>query len=592
MSYSRREFIKTLGIGAAAVAAPWPRGKSLARPNIILCITDDQGFGDLGFHGNPDIQTPVMDRLARQSVRFSNFYVSPVCAPTRASLMTGRYSLRTGVYDTYNGGAIMAAEEVTIAEVLRSAGYTTGIFGKWHLGDNYPFRPQDQGFERSLVHHGGGIGQVGDVRNYFKFDRSYFDPVLSKNGVPIQTRGYCSDVFTDAAIEFIQENRERPFFLYLSFNAPHTPLQVPDEYYRKYKDLELSLDRYPQKGYPVSEMSERDKDSARRVYAMVNNIDDNLGQLLRKVESLGLDSDTVVIFMTDNGPEQNRYRAGLRGRKSSVYEGGIRVPCFMRFPGRMQENFEVDTPAAHIDIFPTILALCGIPLSKDADVDGKNLLPLVRKQKVDWADRPLFFHWQRGFPEPYRNIAVRKGKHKLVGNSPYSAVLEDFELFNLEKDTYELENIQSEHPDVTRELKKEFDDWYEKIMKSPHLNQIQRIKLGTRHENPVTLNRNDAKGSQGIWAQDKIYGYWDVAVEEKGLYDFTFHFREKIARKGMMRLRLGTFQRSLRNTDTEALALEMKNIHLEKGHYRLEPWYRAEGGNYFPFYVEMKKRGL
>ncbi len=592
MSYSRREFIKTLGIGAAALTTPWPRGKSRSRSNIILCITDDQGFGDLGFHGNPDIQTPVLDQLAQQSVRFSHFYVSPVCAPTRASLMTGRYSLRTGVYDTYNGGAIMAAEEVTIAEVLRSAGYATGIFGKWHLGDNYPFRPQDQGFERSLVHLGGGIGQVGDFRNYFKFDKSYFDPVLSKNGVPVQTHGYCSDVFTDAAIDFIEENRKRPFFLYLSFNAPHTPLQVPDEYYFKYKELDPSPDKYAHKGQPIPQMSDRDKDAARKVYAMVSNIDNNLGQLLRKVESLGLDSNTVVIFLTDNGPQQNRYRAGLRGRKSSVYEGGIRVPCFMRFPGQLPDNLTVNVPTAHIDMFPTILDLCGIPLSKDTEVDGKNLLPLIRKQKVGWANRSLFFHWQRGFPEPYRNVAVRKGEFKLVGHSSYSAGLEDFELFNLEKDPYEQKNIQSSHPAIVKELKKEFDGWYEEVIKSPHLTQIQRIKLGTRHENPVILNRNDAKGSQGIWAQDKIYGYWDVAVEAKGQYDFTFRFREKIGRKGVMKLRLGTIQRSLENADTEALTLEMKNIPLEKGHYRLEPWYRAEGGNYFPFYVEVKKRGL
>jgi len=326
MPYSRREFIKTMGLGTAAVMAPWQGRKSRLRPNIILCITDDQGFGDLGFHGNPDIQTPVMDRLALQSVRFSHFYVSPVCAPTRASLMTGRYSLRTGVYDTYNGGAIMAAEELTVAEVLRSAGYATGIFGKWHLGDNYPFRPQDQGFERSLIHQGGGIGQVGDVRNYFKYDKSYFDPVLLKNSVPVQTQGYCSDVFTDAAIDFIKENRKRPFFLYLSFNAPHTPLQVPDEYYRKYKVLELSPDSYPRKGRSLPDMSEYDKDAARKVYAMVNNIDDNLGRLLRKVESLGLDSNTVVIFLTDNGPEQNRYRAGLRGRKSAC-RGSSSIRC-------------------------------------------------------------------------------------------------------------------------------------------------------------------------------------------------------------------------------------------------------------------------
>lgn len=579
-------------MGAAAFTIPWQRNKSQILPNIILCITDDQGYGDVGYHGNPYIQTPVLNRLAQQSVRFNNFYASPVCAPTRASLMTGRYSLRTGVYDTYNGGAIMAAEELTIAEMLHSAGYATGIFGKWHLGDNYPFRPQDQGFQQSLIHQSGGIGQVGDVRNYYKFDRSYFDPVLLNNGSPVQTRGYCSDVFTNAAIDFIEENRKKPFFLYLSFNAPHTPLQVPDEYYQQYKEFDPSSGKEIKKGQPFPDMSERDKEAARRVYAMISNIDYNLGRLLRKVKTLSLDSSTLVIFLTDNGPQQRRYNAGLRGLKSSVYEGGIRVPCFMHFPSRMPENLAVSVPTAHIDLFPTILALCDIPQPKHVVVDGKNLLPLIRNKNLDWAERPFFFHWQRGFPEPYRNIAVRKGKFKLVGNSRYSARPEDFELFDLEKDPYELEDVQMKHPDIVKKLKKEFDRWYEEIMRSPHLNQIQRIKLGTRHENPVILNRNDAKGTEGIWAQDKIFGYWDVAVEEKGLYDFTFRFRKKIGLKGVMKLRLGTLQRSLENADTEALALEMKDIHLEKGHFRLEPWYRAQGDNYFPFYVEVRRQRL
>lgn len=590
MFYTRREFMKTFGVGAAVFISPCKEIKSPKPPNIIICMTDDQGFGDIGFHGNPDIQTPVLDNLARRSVRFTNFYVSPVCAPTRASLMTGRYSLRTGIFDTYNGGAIMAEQERTLAELLRSAGYATGIFGKWHLGDNHPFRPIDRGFQHSLIHGSGGIGQVGDVRNYFKFNKSYFDPVLLKDGLPVQTRGYCSDVFTDAAIAFIKQNKARPFFLYLAFNAPHTPLQVPDKYYQKYKDLVPSPDRYPSKGQPFPDMSEREIEAARRVYAMISNIDNNLGRLLRTLAQLDLSSNTAVIFLTDNGPEQRRYTAGLRGRKSSVFEGGVRVPCFMRFPGRLPEDFDIDIPAAHIDLFPTVLALCGIPAPDSVLLDGQNLLPLVDNKPVDWAERPLFFHWQRGFPEPYRNIAVRKGRFKLVGMSSHGACKEDFKLFDLEKDPYELENIQSKHPEITSDLIAEFDTWYEEMIDSPHLRQIQRIKLGTQHENPVILNRNDAKGSEGIWAQDKIYGYWDVEVTEKCLYDFSFHFKEKVKLKGVMKLRMGTLQRSLDNADTEASILEIKSIPVKRGNYRLEPWYRAKGENYFPFYVEIKKR--
>jgi arylsulfatase A-like enzyme len=557
------------------------------RPNIILCMTDDQGFGDLGVHGNPLIRTPVLDRLAAESVRFTSFYVSPVCAPTRSSLLTGRYSLRTGVYDTYNGAAIMAAEETTLAEILRRAGYKTGIFGKWHLGDNYPFRPQDQGFEESLVHRAGGIGQVGDVKNYFEFDRSYFDPTLWKNGVPVQIQGYCSDVFTDGAIEFIEANQQEPFFVYLSFNAPHTPLQVPDEFLRMYEGKDPAKASYPRQGRPLQEMSDRDKDYARRVYAMVTNIDRNLGRLFERLHSLKIDSNTVVIFLTDNGPNHRRYTAGLRNLKGSVYEGGVRVPCFMRIPGQSPAAQGISVPAAHIDVLPTVLNLCGIPVPKSLKIDGHSLLPLIQGRSVPWEDRSLFFHWQRGFPEPYQNIAVRRGRYKLVGHAPYTAGIDELELYDLQKDPYEIDDLSVSFPQVTRELKQGFDRWYEDIMQSPHLKEPLRIRLGTSHENPTILNRNDAKGDEGIWAQDRIYGYWDVQVESDGFYDFTFMFREILNQEGTMKLRLGTTQRSLRNTDPMAQKLEMKGVFLRRGIYRLEPWYRSRDGNHLPFYVEV-----
>lgn len=214
--------------------------EATTRPNVILIMTDDQGFGDLGFYGNPHIKTPTIDRFAEQSVRFDQFMVSPVCAPTRASLMTGRYSLRTGVRDTYRGGAIMAAQEITLAEMLKEVGYTTGMVGKWHLGDNYPSRPQDQGFDFTLHHLSGGIGQPGDWPNTFKRDSSYFNPTLWKNGQQFQSKGYCTDVFTNTAIDFIDENQDKPFFLYLAYNAPHAPLQVPQEYYNIYKNIDPS----------------------------------------------------------------------------------------------------------------------------------------------------------------------------------------------------------------------------------------------------------------------------------------------------------------------------------------------------------------
>ena len=360
------------------------------RPNVILIITDDQGYGDLGITGNDQIKTPVLDKFAKESVRFNNFYVSPVCAPTRSSLMTGRYSLRTGVRDTYNGGAIMAPNEITIAEMLKQGGYQTGIFGKWHLGDNYPSRPNDQGFDESLIHLSGGMGQVGDFTTYFEGDRSYFDPVLWHNGEKEKYSGYCSDIFADNAVQFIEKNKDNPFFCYLSFNAPHTPLQVPENYYQQYADIDPSL-TFKKNNSATREMNEKEKEDARRVYAMVTNIDDNIGKLLKKLDKLEIAENTIVIFMTDNGPQQLRYVGGMRGLKGSVYRGGVRVPFFLRFPSGFKGNKDIETTSAHIDVLPTLAKLCSVEAPSDRKIDGKSLLPVLENKKVDWADRSLFF---------------------------------------------------------------------------------------------------------------------------------------------------------------------------------------------------------
>jgi len=435
-------------------------------PNIILIMTDDQGHGDLGFHGNPDIITPTLDSLATLSTRFTQFYVSPVCAPTRSSLMTGRYSLRTGVYDTYNGGAIMSDSEITIAERLREKGYTCGVFGKWHLGDSYPFRPHDQGFDLGFVHSGGGIGQPGDYyENYIRPHDSYFNPVMHRNGEKEKTSGYCSDVFTDEMLDFIDKNQNKPFFAYLAFNAPHTPLQVPEKYYDLYKDLEINPSDYPDAG-TFPDMNERNSEDARKVYAMVTNIDDNIKKILNKLESSGLSDNTLLIFITDNGPQQPRYVSGLRGRKGSVYEGGIKVPSFWYWPGKTKQDYEIKTPSAHFDIVPTLLDVCGI--QEDNSLDGKSLWPLINGDQVDWADRPMIYYWTRGFTEPYHNIAIRKGPYKLVGHGDYKMPVDDFELFNLDENPYETDDISSQFPEIVSDLKLEFDTWYEEIMKSPN----------------------------------------------------------------------------------------------------------------------------
>lgn len=567
--------------------AGWGFAQQNERPNIILIITDDQGYGDLGLTGNPHVQTPVIDEFASQSIRFKNFYVSPVCAPTRSSLMTGRYSLRTGIRDTYNGGAIMASDEVTIAEMLKRANYQTGIFGKWHLGDNYPSRPSDQGFDESLIHLSGGMGQVGDITTYFKGDKSYFDPVLWHNNLQEAYSGYCSDIFTEQAIQFIENHREGPFFCYLSFNAPHTPLQVPERYYERYREIDpasgFSNDRRP---FP--EMTEKDKEDARKVYAMVTNIDDNLGKLFQKLEELNIEDETLIIFMTDNGPQQQRYRSGLRGRKGSVYQGGVRVPFFIRYPSAFDQDKDVETTAAHIDVLPTLAQICRVELPKGRVIDGQSLLPILEGREEDWADRSLFFYWTRRYPEPYYNMAIRKGDYKLVGKTDYNPSMEDFELFNLRVDPFEQKNIVSENQPAARTLKGELDSLYGALIASDNLLHPPRIIIGSPSENPVILNRNDAGGQRGIWAQEEVYGKWRVSIQE-GYYNVKFKFIEPLKAEGKMYLEANTLVKQLRHEGEGTDLIEMQKVYFPEMDGDLIPFYATEGKRIFPFWVEMER---
>ncbi|WP_375582840.1 arylsulfatase [Cyclobacterium xiamenense] len=558
------------------------------RPNVVLIISDDQGYGDLGIHGNPHIQTPVLDKLGRESLRLTNFYVSPVCAPTRSSLMTGRYSLRTGVRDTYNGGAIMATEEVTIAEMLQSAGYRTGMFGKWHLGDNYPFRPGDQGFEESLIHLAGGMGQPGDFTTYFQGDRSYFDPVLWYNGQQKAFQGYCSDIFTTEALRFMEKKASDPFFLYLSFNAPHTPLQVPDKYYERYKDLDPSAG-FDKDGRPFPEMSERDKEAARKVYAMVSNIDDNVGRVLDKLEELGIAENTVVIFMTDNGPQQARYVGGMRGRKGNVFRGGVRVPFFLRLPDRLEGNRDISTSLAHIDVLPTLAELCEAPLPTDRQIDGKSFYPLLQGRDVaGFDDRSLFFYWTRRYPELYNNIALHRGNFKLVGNTGYEAKESDFELFDIEADPYELNSVLDANKPIASALKSEMDAMIADLTQSPHLNRPQRVIIGSEQENPVYLNRNDADGERGIWTQEEVFGMWKVKTLE-GRYRIRFKFIQPLKTKGRMVLETNSviLQQQHREVPTDEISME--NVYLPEMEMDLVPFYQTEGRSIFPLWMELEK---
>lgn len=458
-----------------------------SRPNIILILTDDQGFGDLGIHGNGMISTPHMDRLGQEGVQFTRFHVCPVCSPTRACLMTGRYNYRTGAIDTFRGRSMMHPEEVTLAEMLTDAGYRTGIFGKWHLGDNYPMRAMDQGFQESLVIRGGGLSQPSD----YPGSTGYFDPILNHNGTPKKFPGYCSDIYTDYALRFLEANRNHPFFLYLATNAPHTPLEIADRY----------VDPYRKKGL---------EENLARIYGMITNMDENIGRVLAKLRRLHLEENTIVIFMTDNGPQQPRFNAGMRGNKTTVYEGGIRVPFFLRWPAGIPAGRKIDCLAAHIDVVPTLLDLCGVRPQPSVRLDGRSLVPLLRSQtSAPWPDRTLFFQWHRGDqPEPFRNSAALDRRWKLVNGQ---------ELYDLEKDAAESRDVSAQNPEQVARLRREYETWFRDVS-STRGYAPPRIHIGTRRENPVLLTRQDWRGERAGNSKDSL-GYWELLVTRRARYE-------------------------------------------------------------------------
>ena len=481
----------------------------------------------------------------------------------------------------------MASSEITIAELLKESGYTTGIFGKWHLGDNYPFRPGDQGFDESLIHLTGGMGQPGDITTYLRNDSSYFDPVLWHDGKQEKYKGYCSDIFASRAIEFIEKNRNKPFFCYLSFNAPHTPLQVPEKYYQLYKNIDPS-EGFENDTRPFPAMSENDKEDARKVYAMVTNIDENVGRLLKKLDETGIAGNTVVIFMTDNGPQQRRYVAGMRGLKGSVYRGGVRVPFFMRYPALNSGSKDIDAMAANIDVMPTIADICGIRIPQDRKIDGISLLSFIKGERLSSDNRSLFFSWTRHNPELYNNVALMKGRYKIVGHTDYNSSIDRFQLFDIEKDPFELTNIINEYPGIAGELKTEFDKIFMELATSENMINPPSIEVGTIHENPVILNRNDAGGERGVWQQEEIFGKWELFINE-GYYDLKFRFINPVPANGRMVVDTRSVTHQIRNKEDSVIVLEMENVYLPGMKSDFIPFYEVGSKRILPLWVEMEK---
>lgn len=536
-------------------------------PNVISIIMDDLCWGDLGCHGNPIVRTPNLDGLRGESASMLRYCSGPLCSPARASFITGRYHPRTRVIDTYCGRSMIDPDEPTIARSLKTAGYVTGAFGKWHLGDCYPMRAMDMGFDCTLQHRAGGIGQPGDhPDNHARWlTDSYFDPVLYRNGVPEKTRGYCTDIFFDETIRFIEENERRPFFAYLATNAPHTPLIVGDEWADPYRKLGVN-------------------ETHARLYGMVENIDMNVGRLLATLERLGLSENTLVLYTSDHGPcasardagapegRRDRYNAGLRGIKGEMYEGGIRVPCFWRWPGRIERGVGIDRVSHPIDVLPTVLAACGVALPTGHTIDGKNILPLLSGaiSAEAWPEREIFMQWHRGnVPVRYRNYAVITQRYKLHRSH------EDRpdELYDLAADPFEKNDIAGACPEIVSRMRGEYENWLRDVAGTRGIGTFDppRIRIGAPEENPTLLTTNDWRLLVGEdWCRDDLRGYWETAILAEDEYDVTIRFRTGLP-SGRTFLRIEDVIVSC-VTEQGADTTVFGRVRLPKGPARVEAW--------------------
>jgi arylsulfatase A-like enzyme len=500
---------------------------SAEKPNIILIMTDDQGYGDLGCHGNPILKTPHLDRLHGESVRLTDFHVSSFCTPTRAALMTGRYPGRTGAYRTSSGRTMMHTDEKTIADVFGANGYATGMVGKWHLGDNAPHRPQDRGFQDVVWHRCGGIGQASDY-----WGNDYFDDTYERNGRFEKFKGYCTDVWFAEAMRFIEENQRRPFFLYLAPNAPHSPHRVDPEWSQPYRG-KADWGRGPE------------------FYGMIANIDHNLGLLRERLDDLGLSENTILIFMTDNGTANGAkfegltseavqgYNAGMRGKKSSVYEGGHRVPFFMHWPaGGLAVGRDDSSLQAHIDVLPTLAELCGLPVPESHRPDGVSFAARLKDPEARSPRDHLVVQFQGGAnfreaPKAWEHTCILKGRWRLINGS---------ELYDLDRDPAQRNDVSASNPERVEELRGLYPPFWESV--SPRMTPVS-IDMGNPTDNPTELCSQDWYMPRGnppwnfgqIGKLPKVSGPWMVNVRKAGRYRLTLRQWPAIADKPVAAVR-------------------------------------------------------
>ncbi|PXX25426.1 arylsulfatase [Arenibacter sp. ARW7G5Y1] len=466
------------------------------KPNVILIMTDDQGYGDLASLGSPYVKTPNLNKFYNESVRFTDFHVDPSCSPTRSALLTGNYSARAGVWHTIGGRSLLKEGMVTMADVFSDNGYKTAVFGKWHLGENYPFRPNDRGFQEAVVHGGGGIGQSPDY-----WGNDYYDDTYKHNGKFQKYKGYCNTVWFNEAIDYIEKNKDEPFFCYIPTNLPHAPLYVDEKYVEPFK----------------GKVPER----LAKYYGMVEKIDEDVATLFRKVKELALEENTIIIFMTDNGPcpwfggvemdfetgyVEEGYTAGMRGAKIWGYENAHRVPFFIRWPnGGIQGGKDIDALSAHIDVLPTLIELCDLKGADSLKMDGRSLMPLLNGKLNQWDDdRTVIVHNQRvEYPVKDKEYQVITKDWRLVNR-------EEKELYNIKNDGGQRVNVVEENPEVVEELYKRYEDWWQDV--SVGFGEYAKMYVGSEHENPVTLYSHDAHTRNG----EKI---WTVKVARDGRYE-------------------------------------------------------------------------
>ena len=467
------------------------------KPNIVFVITDDQGYGDLACHGNPVIKTPHLDKLHDESTVLTDYHVAPTCSPTRAALLTGHWTNRTGVWHTIQGRSMIRENEVTIGQHL-SFDYATGMFGKWHLGDNYPYRPEDRGFTEVYRHGGGGVGQTPDL-----WDNSYFDGNYFHNGKIVPAKGFCTDVFFDQANKFITKcaKENKPFFAYISLNAPHGPLHAPQKYLDMYKDQ---------------------KDNVAAFFGMITNIDDNVGKTRKLISDLGVAENTIFIFTTDNGTATGRniFNAGMRGGKGSEYDGGHRVPMFVHWPAAgLNQHRKIDTLCHAVDVVPTLLDVCEVSNKGDVKFDGVSLQALFDPDtNVQWPDRFLVTDSQRVVdPVKWRKSAVMSQQFRLINGK---------ELYDIKADPGQKKDIAEQNAGQVAKMRAFYDKWWSEL--EPTFSQTTEIHLGHPDHPVVTMTAHDWLNVFPPWNQGhirkgdkpakKFGGHWAVKVLKEGNY--------------------------------------------------------------------------